>query len=109
MPAKALSLPGTHQVPPHLLLHPILDEAEAPTRIPDSKVVHPPTQNRIDEVHHPFDGLGLKASENILEPLQQCRSRLQLGHVIRPPDTSEGADATERKAQEAEALPFGQV
>src|SRR5262249_42437160 len=53
VPTEAPELPGAHQVPSHLLLHPVLDEAEAPARVPDGKVPDPAAQDRVDEGHHP--------------------------------------------------------
>src|ERR1700757_2797669 len=40
-PAEALSLLSPRQLAPDLLLHPILDEAEALTGVPNREVVHP--------------------------------------------------------------------
>src|SRR6516164_7070173 len=40
-PAEALSLLSMRQLAPDLLLHPILDEAEALTGVPNREVVHP--------------------------------------------------------------------
>src|ERR1700722_17899848 len=94
---------------PHLLLHPILDEAEAPARIPDGKVPDPATQNRVDEGHHPADWLRLKAAEEVLELLQQRRSLLQLGGVAWSPHSLATAHPTELEAQESETFPFAQV
>src|SRR5215471_8200388 len=109
VPTEAPELPGAHQVPPHLLLHPVLDEAEAPARVPDRKVVDPATQDRVDEGHHPPRGLRLKAPEDVLELLQQRRPLLQLGGVVGPPRPFATAHPAELEAQEAEALPFAQV
>src|SRR5262249_57324707 len=85
VPPEAPLPPGAHQVPPHLLLHPVLDEAEAPARIPDRKVPDPAAQDRVDEGHHPSHGLRLKAPEDVPELLQQRRPLLQLGGVVGPP------------------------
>lgn len=60
VPTEAPMLPGSHQVSPYLLLHPVLDEAEATARVPDGKVPDPATQDRVDEGHHPSQRLGLK-------------------------------------------------
>src|SRR5262249_31221523 len=109
VPTEAPLPPGAHQVPPHLLLHPVLDEAEAPARIPDRKVPDPAAQDRVDEGHHPSHGLRLKAPEDVPELLQQRRPLLQLGGVVGPPRALATAHPAELEAQEAEAFPFAQV
>src|SRR5262249_47578433 len=109
VPTEAPELPGAHQVPPYLLLHPVLDEAEAPARIPDGKVPDPAAQDRVDEGHHPSHGLRLKAPEDILELLQQRRPLLQLGRVVGSPRAFATAYPAELEAQEAEAFSLAQV
>jgi hypothetical protein len=39
---------------PDLLFHPILNIPKAPAGIPNPKVIHPSTQNRIDQVDNPI-------------------------------------------------------
>ena len=49
LPAKALAIPRTHQMPPHLLFHPIFDKAKASGGVSHGKVAHPAPQNRVDQ------------------------------------------------------------
>src|SRR6516225_8850914 len=103
VPTEAPKPPGAHQVPPHLLLHPVLDVAEAPARIPDGKVLDPAAQDRVDVGHHPLHRMGLKAPEDALELLQQRRPLLHLGRVAWPPHPPATAHPAELEAQEPEA------
>ena len=48
---------------PNLLFHPVFDEAEARTGMPDRKIVHPTAQ----QLHDPVYRLRLVAAEQILE------------------------------------------
>src|SRR5215472_9741801 len=98
VPTEAPKPPGAPQVPPHLLLHPILDVAEAPARIPDGKVADPAAQNRVDESHHPPNRLRLKAAEEVLELVQQRRPLRQLGCVAGPPHALATAHPAKLKA-----------
>src|SRR5262249_17940631 len=109
VPTEAPELPGAQQVPPYLLLHPVLDEAEAPARIPDGKVPDPAAQHRVDERHHPSDRRGRKAPEDLLELFQPRRPLLQLGGVAGSPRALATAHPAELEAQKAEAFPFAQV
>ena len=40
-PSEAWSQPGTHQVPPNLLFHPVFDRRKAPAGVSYREVVHP--------------------------------------------------------------------
>jgi hypothetical protein len=80
---------------PNLLLHPVLNEAEALAGVSNRKVIHPAAQYRIDQLDHPVDGLGSVAAEYLLELPQQCRSLLELRRNIRTLDAPFTADATE--------------
>src|SRR3954451_25350458 len=94
-PAEAPALPGAHQVPPHLLLHPVADEREAAARMADREVVHPAPKDRVDQLNHPARRLGWEATEGLLELPQQRRPLLQLGRILSPPHPAEAADAAE--------------
>src|SRR5262249_54426429 len=65
-PAEALSFPSFHHVAPNLLLHPVLNEAEALAGVSYRKVIHPPTQHRVDQIDHPIHRLGLVATDDDL-------------------------------------------
>src|SRR4051812_40343550 len=80
-PTEAPTLPGTHQVPPHLLLHPVADEREAAARMADREIVHPAPEDRVDQLDHPGRRLGLEATEDLLELPQQSRPLRQLWRV----------------------------
>jgi hypothetical protein len=41
LPAETLPVSGPHEMPPHLLLHPVFDKAKASTGVADGKIVHP--------------------------------------------------------------------
>src|SRR5262245_36649400 len=58
LPTEALALLVPHHVSPHLVLDPVLNESEDPTRIPHAEVVHPAFQNRIDDADNPIHRLG---------------------------------------------------
>ena len=72
------TLAGAHQVPPHLLLHPVLDVAEAPTRMAHRKVVHPAAQDRVDHFDHLTYRLALAPTEELPEFRQYRRPLFQL-------------------------------
>src|SRR5229473_8623416 len=59
LPAEALSVPCTHQMPPHLLFHPVFDKAKASVGVSHGKVAHPSPQHRVDQVYYPLNRLGL--------------------------------------------------
>src|SRR5437870_9144973 len=48
LPAEAATAPRPHQMAPHSLLDPQPHIRQAPTRVPDPEVVHPPPQDRVD-------------------------------------------------------------
>src|SRR5262249_59281237 len=60
-PTEAPALPGAHQMPPHLLLHPVADEREAAARVADREVVHPAPEDRVDQLNHPAHRLRFEA------------------------------------------------
>jgi hypothetical protein len=85
LPAESCALPGAHQVPPNLLLHPELNVGKTSARVPYRKVVHPTPQNWIDKFNHPPYGLADISLKDFLKLLQERRPLLQLGHVLSPP------------------------
>src|SRR4029077_1624427 len=97
-PAEALALPSLHQMAPDLLLHPVLNEAEALAGISNREVIHPAAQYRVDQLDHPICGLGSVAAEYVLERPQQCRSFLELrrdiAHARHPVDSGCGGSRT---------------
>src|SRR6202007_2509607 len=103
-PAEALSLLSMRQLAPDLLLHPILDEAEALTGVPNREVVHPSSYHRIDQVYHPFDRLRPVSAEHLFELPHQCRPLLELRRVMRPPRPPSTAEIAEVEAQKSEAF-----
>src|SRR5881409_1407509 len=48
LPAEAATAPRPHQMAPHSLLDPQPHIRQAPTRVPDPEVVHPPPQDLVD-------------------------------------------------------------
>jgi hypothetical protein len=50
---EVAALLRTHQMSPNLLLHPVLDP-KTPAGVSDPKVIHPPSQDRIDQVYSPI-------------------------------------------------------
>jgi hypothetical protein len=42
---------------PHFLFYPVLNVVEAPTRVPNRKVVNPATQNRINQLYYSINRL----------------------------------------------------
>src|SRR5262245_16182157 len=57
LPAEASTAPRPHQMAPHPLLDPQPHISQAPTRVPDPEVVHPPPEDRVDLRDHPTDRL----------------------------------------------------
>ena len=47
LPTEVPEFPGTHQMPSHLLFHPVTNERETSTRMPYRKVVDPTSKNRV--------------------------------------------------------------
>src|SRR5262249_2429159 len=109
LPAKALAVPRTHQMPPHLLFHPIFDQAKASGGVSHGTVAHPAPQNRVDQVDHPRHRLGLVAPEDVLQLAQACRPLLLPRRIPRTPDSSAALDTSKVKAQEAAGFTMGQV
>src|SRR5262245_24338042 len=108
-PAEAPTFLGSQHVAPNLLLHPVLDEAEACTGVTDREVVDPAAEHRGDQTEHPFHRLRLVATEHILELPQQCRALLELRRVVGTPDAPSATDAAEVEAEETEALAAAKV
>ncbi|MFZ1546383.1 MAG: hypothetical protein WAT12_04705, partial [Candidatus Nitrotoga sp.] len=79
LPSEAPPLPGAHQMSPCLLFYPVLNGVEALDRVPDRKVVNPAPINRIDQMCHSINRLGLMLSEYLLEFLQQRRALFSFG------------------------------
>ena len=96
-------------MPPDLFLHPVFDKREAPTRVPHRKVVYPSPKDRINQFDHPPNRLADVPPEQLPELLQQRRPLLQPRRDVRPPHSLTTANATEIKAQECNAVPFGKV
>src|SRR5262249_50072455 len=82
----------------------VLNEAEALAGVSYRKVIHPPTQHRVDQIDHPIHRLGLVATEHTLELPQQRRAFLEFRRVVRTPDTPMATDAAEVEPEVAEAL-----
>src|SRR5215467_10187089 len=57
--------PSLHPMAPYLLGHPVFDVVETPARVPDSKVVDPPTQHGIDQLNPPRYRLRAILSEHL--------------------------------------------
>ena len=85
LPAEAFAFPGTHQMPPDLLLYPAFDHPKAETRMADPKVVHPATQDRIDFRNHDLDGPTDMLTEDLPELFKQRCPLLQLGCIVGSP------------------------
>ena len=66
LPAEAPPLPCTHQMTPDFLFHPVFHKAKTPARIPYRKIAHPAPQDRVNELNHPTDRLGLIPAKNLL-------------------------------------------
>jgi hypothetical protein len=90
VPAEAFAFSSAHQMTPNLLFYPVLHITETPAGMADPKVVDPTSQNRVDQFDHPVHGLGLKATEDLLELVQKCGPRLHLRRYAHSPLTSQG-------------------
>src|SRR5664280_1393907 len=108
-PTEAFAAPGTHQMPPYLLLYPAFDHSETNTRMANPKVVHPPAQNRIDFRNHGLDGPADVLSEDLPEPFKQRYPRLQLGCIVGSPLPLKAQYTPIFKTQESEALSLLQI
>jgi hypothetical protein len=82
---KALSIPGLHQMPPYLLLHPILDVLKTPVGMTYPKVVNPTSEFGVDKSYHPLHRLRDKTSEYFLEIMQELCPRLHCRRVEHSP------------------------
>src|SRR5215469_7037721 len=109
LPPHPLAFSGTHQVPSHLLLYPLLDQRETSTRIANPKVIYPAPQNRIDSLNHFSHGLANVASEDLPQLCQQRGPLLQLWRIVDSPHPITAANATIFKTQEGETLPLRQI
>jgi hypothetical protein len=94
-------------VAPHFDFYPTLNELEAPIRVAYGEVVHPAPQYRVDLFDHPLHGSGSMSPKDLSKRLQQRRTFLQLGRVLRSPSPRQIADATEVKSQEPKAFASG--
>src|SRR5260370_26846998 len=74
-----------------------------------SKVIRPPTQDRIDLVDHLPHWLADVSPEDLPQLCKQRCPLFQLRRVIRPPHPVTAEDATIFKAQERETSAFRQV
>ena len=96
-PAKALSVPGSQQMAPDLLLHPVFHEAEALAGVSHRKVVHPTAQHRVDQLHDPINrlrdldrsmtpiraSLGWLSAQGIRKPRHSRPHLRAFGHLFR--------------------------
>ena len=93
-------------MPPNLLLYPSLDHRETSARIANLKVIHPTSQNRIDDSNHFSHGLADVASEDLPELRKQRGPLLQLRRIVGSPHPITASNATIFKTQERKALPL---
>ncbi len=108
-PAKSPASALVHQVSPYLLLDPIPDVTEASARHPYAKVVHPSTQDRVDQAHDPLDRLRTITPEYFLESAQEFGTCLHRRHISDPPLAPPRLHSAELKPQKGEALALGKV
>ncbi len=94
---------------PDFLLHPIFDEAEALTGVPNREVVYPTPQHRIDKAYDPFNRLRTVPVEHLLEHPQERRPLFELRRVVRPQYPAQAAQVAEVEAKEPEALASAKV
>src|SRR5262249_44149297 len=108
-PAEASALRIAHQMSAHLLLHPVADIREAPTRVSHREVVHPAPQDGVKVLDDLPDRPRPRAPKDILEGPQQCRSLFQLRRILRPPCALATAHTAKIEPQEAEALSLREI
>jgi hypothetical protein len=96
-------------VSPDLPLHPILNIAKAWTGVPDPKIIHPASQNGIDQGYHPTHGLGVEATKHFLEFPKKSRPGLLSWPEPNSPSPPSGFSYPEVEAQKAEGLVPGQI
>ena len=79
LPAEAPMLARPGQMTPNLLFYPVSDIGETPARMPDGKVFHPTTQDRINLLDHSAHRLRARGPENLPELVEQGRPFLAFG------------------------------
>ena len=77
--------------------------------MPDPKVVHPATQNRIHFRNRKFDGPADMLPEDLPELRKQRYSLLQLGRIMWPPLPLKAENAPKFESQERKALSLLQI
>ena len=85
------------------------DKAKTSARISYRKIAHPAPQDRINELDHPVNGLGLIPAKNLLQLSHQCCALLQPGGIPRPPGSLAAPHPSKVEAQEAKTLSLGQI
>ena len=84
LPVEALPFPSLRQMAPDLLLHPILDVAEALTGSAQPRSSSPTPELRIDQTYHPVNQLRPVSVKHLFELAQKRRPLFELGRVMRP-------------------------
>ena len=51
-PAETLAFSGSQHMAPDLLFYPVLNETEALAGVSNRKVIHPPSQYRVDQLNN---------------------------------------------------------
>ena len=109
LPAEPRSFPLLHQVPPYLLLDPVLHVTEAAARLSDAEVVCPSAQDWVDEVNDSLSRLRAVAPKHCLELTHEFDACLYSRHTSRPPLAPPRLTAADVKSEEAKALALGEI
>jgi hypothetical protein len=94
---------------PDLHFYPVSDLRKAPTGLTDPKVVHPPSENRIDLLNHFPHWLADMLPKDFPEFGKECRAFLHLWHKLRSPLLIPTQHAAIFKPQEREAFTLSQI
>src|SRR5215469_9815595 len=94
---------------PKLHFYPVADLREASTRMPDPEIVHPASEDGIDQLNHLAHRLADMLSKNFPELDKKCRPLLQLGRKLRSPFLVTSQNKAIFKSQECETFASRQI
>jgi hypothetical protein len=93
----------------NLLLHPILDITKASAGAADPKIIHPASQDWIDQVYDPIHRLRSVATKNLLEFAEQGRPGFHLWGDPHSPFAAAAFRPPEVKPKKAKGLTLGEI
>jgi hypothetical protein len=97
-----MALLRTHQMSPDLLFHPVLDIPKAAAGVSNPKVVHPSSQDRINQIYNPIYRLRVESTKHFLEFSEQGSSGLHPWRDPNSPLPSPGSNPPKGKPKKTE-------